>query len=599
MIITLDFETYYDADYSLSKMTTEEYVRDPRFKVHGFALRVDDQPAQWHPAEVLKLEAMRVGIGQSACVAHHAQFDGLILSHHFGIRPALWLDTLSMARIALPHHRHSLDALSKAFGLPGKQYEKLADVKGVRDPSPVQLQALGEMSCDDANKTYAIFQQIKDYIPPEEFKVIDATIRMFTEPVLELDRADMEQYYEEVKARKETALEALGVTREDLQSAEKFAGLLAGIGIDPPTKEGKTGAIYSFAKTDQFMRDAREGAYGDACEQLVNARLGVKSTIDETRCERLLSASSRGRLPVYLRYAGAHTTRWSGGDGTNWQNFRRVEPDGSPGRIRQAIQAPRGYKIVVADSSQIECRLLNWFAGQHDVIQKFANKEDPYVGVASQFYGREITKADKAERGTGKQLELSCGYGAGAETIVQTARLGIYGPPVTLTLEQGKRARDIYRSTHKAVTALWKQADTILQILESKSQITWGPGGCVEVADSAIWGPNGLPMWYTDFAHGDGETFIRVRGSWRKYYGAKLVENLIQFLARIVLSQAMLRIAARYRPVNSTHDELMYVVPVDDEHALEYVISELKRTPEWAPGLPLDAEGSEGERYSK
>lgn len=595
MIITADAETYFDNDYNLSKMTTEAYVRDPRFKLHGYAIKIDDAPARWFtqvPEHIWQL------IDQSPVLFHHAQFDGLIMSHHCDTRPALFLDTLSMARIAMPHHRHSLDALSKAFGLPGKQFQKLADVKGVRDPSPAQMQALGEMACDDADKTYEIFQRMKDYIPRDEFQIIDMTVRMFTEPVLRLDEPKLRVYHGQVVAQKEDTLAELGVTREDLQSADKFAAILRALGVDPPTKTSPKGnEIYAFAKTDDAMRDLLENE-DDRVAAVAAARLGIKSTLNETRCERLLGMASRGPLPVYLRYAGAHTSRWSGGDKLNWQNFPRREKDGSDGQIRRSLLAPPGYKLVVGDCSQIECRVTNWLAGQWDVIERFRNKEDPYVGIASQFYGRTITKADQAERGTGKQLELSCGFGAGAETIQDTAKLGIYGPPVHLEMADATRARDLYRSTHPYVVRAWRQGDYYLDICQAKATAqNWGP---CEVADGAIWLPNGIPLWYDTQRVGDeGEQWVLIRGRWHKYYGAKLFQNVVQALARVALSEAMLRIAARYRLINCTHDEVWVLAAVDDTEALPYVLSQLSHTPEWAPGLPLDAEGAEGERYSK
>lgn len=598
MIVTLDWETYFDAEYSLSKMTTEAYVRDPRFKVHGLAIKYGAAPAGWLAFDNTNivqqsLPYLRDVLSRSAVLCHHAQFDGLILNHHFGIRPKLWLDTLSMARIALPHHRHSLDKLSQAFGLPGKQHQKLADVKGVRDPSPAQLQALGEMACDDADKTYKIFQQIKDYIPREEFAVIDMTIRMFTEPCLELDVPKLSAYHKQVVAQKADTLAKLGVSREILQSADKFADVLRSLGVEPPVKTSPKGnTIFAFAKTDEGMRELLDSDNDDVAA-VAAARLGIKSTLNETRCERLLSMSSRGRLPVYLRYAGAHTSRWSGGDSLNWQNFPRLEADKSPGQIRGSIKAPPGYKLVVADLAQIECRMLNWLAGEQRVLDEFRAGADVYSNQASRFYGRTITKADKIERQIFKSAEVGCGYGMGAP------RFEIYckqsGVPIDTAMAQS--AVGTYRETHPFVTRLWKNADFYLNVLRDGGYMSWGP---MEVADGAIWLPNGIPLWYDKQKVGEeGDRRVLIRGQWRYMYGPKLVENVVQALSRVVLSQAMVRIAPRYRPVNTTHDEVIVLAPVDDAEALPYVCSELKATPTWAPGLPLDAEGSEGERYSK
>ncbi len=417
MIITLDWETFYSDDYSLKKMTTEAYVRDPRFKAHGLAIKFDDMPARWFPPGILAVPKMRRLIETSAVLAHHAQFDGLILNHHFDLRPALWLDTLSMARIAVPHERHSLDNLSKLFGLPGKQHQHLADAKGVYELNAQMLAGLASMSCDDADKTYKIFQAIKDAIPKEEYRIIDWTVRMFTEPMMRLDEPKMRVYYAEVLKHKDDALAEIGLTKKDLGQDEVVAAKYRELGVEPDIKTtAKGNSKYAFAKTDQFMRDMLEDA-DERVAALTAARLGIKSSLNETRCARLLEMNARGPLCVYLRYAGAHPTRWSGGDSMNWQNYPRSERDGRPGEIRGSLLAPPGYALVVADESQIECRVLNWLAGQWDVIQRFANKEDPYIGIASQFYGFQVTKAHPKERGTGKQLELSC---LGPDTLVLT-----------------------------------------------------------------------------------------------------------------------------------------------------------------------------------
>jgi hypothetical protein len=600
MIITLDYETFFDDEYSLRKMTTEAYIRDPRFKVHGCAVKIDAAPAVWLDADKFRGLTQVTSMWKDAAVlAHHAQFDGLILNHHYGIRPALWLDTLSMARIALPHDRHSLDNLSKLFGLPGKMHAMLTDVKGVRDPNAVMLAGLGHMSCDDANKTYAIFQQIKDQIPKEEFKVIDMTIRMFTEPVLRLDEPKLRVYHGEVVKAKGDTLAELGLTKKDLGSDEIVAGKYRELGVEPDRKTtAKGNEKYAFAKTDQFMRDMLEDE-DERVATLTAARLGIKSTLNETRALRLLEMNTRGALCVYLRYAGAHTTRWSGGDSLNWQNYTRQEKDGRPGQIRSSIIAPPGKKIVVADSAQIECRTNLWLARQFDALDKFRRGEDLYSDQASRFYGRAITRADKVERHLGKTIILGCGYGMGAAKFRATCASGpLGGAPIYLTEDEAQVAVDGYRAAHKQVCNMWyKTAEQALDVLASRGTMEWGP---LMVDDGAVWLPNGLPLSYDrPEVNGDGDLSFLIRGRRSKMYGGKLVENVVQALSRVILSEAMLRISSRYRPINTTHDEVMILADVDDVEALPYILSELRQTPAWAPGLPLDAEGAEGERYAK
>lgn len=439
--------------------------------------------------------------------------------------------------------------------------------------------------------------------PPEELAVIDLTVRMFTQPVLEADIELLGKVWTDEARRKREAMAALGVTEKELQSSTLFAELLRGEGIEPPTKDGKNGPIYCFAKTDTFMQEGLEHE-DERTRTLFEARLGVRSTIDQTRAERLGFMAQRGAMPVYLGYALAHTTRWGGGDKVNWQNFKRG------GDIRKAIKAPAGHAIIKADKSQIECRILNYVAGQWDVIEKFRNREDPYVGIASQFYGRTITKSDPAERGTGKQLELSCGYGAGGPTIQRTAARGTYGPPVRLSEAQAIAARDLYRATHPAVVALWKEAGRMISHLAGSAvPCQWGPATVVG-AWNGVHGhivlPNGAPIWYPSLEYHrepeGAEEYWRYksRKGWVKLYGAKLVENFIQALSRIDISQAMLRLNARgLRTVLTEHDAIAVVVPSTDiDKSVETVREEMTRAPAWLPGIPLDCDVSVGERYS-
>lgn len=452
--------------------------------------------------------------------------------------------------------------------------------------------------------------------PMDELDVIDATIKMFVEPVLRGDTDLLAQVWESEATKKAQRLAELNVTAADLASAERFAQLLRDEGVEPATKDGKNGLIYAFAKTDQFMRDLLEDENGRV-RTLAEARLGEKSTLMQTRAETLGWMARRGPMPVYLRYCGAHTTRWSGGDGANWQNFKR----GSD--IRRAIVAPEGFLLAPIDLSQIECRVLNYLAGQWDVIEKFKNGVDPYVGIASQAYGETVYKAKRddprftemeTKRGTGKQLELSCGFQAGAATIQSTARLGIYGPPVLIDISTATRWRDLYRDTHPAVVDYWKAAGRLLARIAGGEPMQWGP---MLIKDKRVFGPGGTFLNYTtlEYHHPsdeekeklpafnwDGFWRIRTRHGWTSLYSGKLVENVVQWLARIVMSQAMIRIRnLGYRVVNTTHDELLVLIPKDgnEQKHLAACEAEMKREPTWLPGIPLDCEGSLGERYSK
>ena len=512
-----------------------------------------------------------------------------------------------MARLLLGNHISvSLDSVRKHYGMPlkttpyglfkGKRWGELP--QATRD-----LMAAG--ACDEVDSIWKLFNILGKGFPPEEFQVIDTTIKMFTDPVLKADIDLLAKVWTDEATKKGDRLKELNVNEADLQSADRFAELLRNEGIEPEEKDGKNKKIYAFAKTDEFMRGLQEHD-NERVRTLAEARLGAKSTLMQTRAETLGWMARRGPMPVYLRYCGAHTTRWSGGDGANWQNFKR----GSD--IRRAIMAPPGFLLAPIDLAQIECRILNYLAGQEDVIEKFRKGEDPYIGIASQAYGFPVTKAHVKERGTGKQLELSCGYQAGGPTIQNTARLGIYGPPVIIDSATAIRWRDLYRSTHPAVTEYWKTAGRMISRIAGGEPIEWGP---MLIKDNKIFGPGGTMLHYEtlqyhipapedDVKEQDREGYwrYRTRHGWTKLYSGKLVENVVQWLARIVMSQAMLRIVALgYRIVNTTHDELLILVPKDgrEQEHLERCRQEMIREVAWLPGLPLDAEGSLGERYSK
>lgn len=620
-IITLDFETFYGDEYTLSKMTTEAYIRDPRFEIHGVGLR-DATKEAWASKSEFEKWAPTKDWSKVAVLCHHAHFDGLILSHHYGIKPGYWLDTLSMARLILGNHLPaSLENLAKHFNLSAKSIPyNLFKNKHWHELDPATQKLVADGCLHDVHLTYGIFQRLATSFPAEEYAIVDTTIRMFTEPMLRGDTQVLAELWTTEETRKSQARAELNVTEEELQSADKFAKLLreagaieesneqlaawqaagADLTLLPYIKAGKNGPIYAFAKTDQFMLDLQENE-NPRIANLALARLGAKSTIDQTRAERLGDMAMRGALCVYLNMYAAHTTRWGGGDKVNFQNFRRA------GQIRKAIMAPTGYMLGIVDASQIECRILNYLAGQEDVLDKFRRGEDPYIDIASKFYGFQVTKEHKKERGTGKQLTLSCGYQAGAQTIVNTAKLGTYGPPVHLTLEQGLEARDLYRHENPGIVKYWKEAGKMIPRIASFDYppTEWGP---MLIKGGRIYGPNGTWLNYTTLEYDkEWESWkIKTRRGWTRIYSGKLVENIVQWLARIVISQAMNRLrpllsAHNIKIVTTSHDELVFALPITPNmlETFEHIKQEFKRTPTWLPGIPLDCEGTLSERYEK
>lgn len=605
-LLTLDFETYFDSDYTLKKMTTEDYIRNPRFEALCLGIRQvradGETECVWtdEPRELLD----EFDWPQTAVLAHHAHFDGLILSHHYGVKPAFWFDTLSMARLLIGNHLSvSLSNLSKHFGLAAKSVPyDLFKGRHWHELSAAEQQAVGDGCAHDVELTYQLFELLKPQVPRDEFDLIDLTVRMFTEPSIVGDVPMLRGIAEREHERKQTAMAALGVTAKELASAQQFAAILTGLGVEVETKLSPAGnEIPAVAKTDQFMKDLVEDE-NEIVAGLAQARLDARSTIDETRAGRLAASASRGRVPIYLSYCAAHTTRWGGGDRVNFQNFRRG------GDVRKSLMAPDGHLLLVVDASQIECRLLEYVAGETEAIEEFRRGVDPYCSIASKFHGREITKADKAERGMGKQIRLSCGYGAGGPSIVATAKRGTYGPPVILTDAQGLAARDLYRRERPEVVKLWREGDTVLGLI-ARGAASAGPEGIdwrdvVSIEPGAIVLPNGTRMLYTlEWDAAERGWKRKTRKGWSRIWGGHLVENLIQGLARVYIGEVMVKVRHELPSLRlawMSHDELVYVVrQVEGPEALEWVLARMRVAPAWAPDIPLDAEGSLSKRYEK
>ena len=400
-LITLDFETYYSKEYGLKQFTTEAYIRDYQFQVIGFSYKINDGPCEWVSGwgkDVMD----SLDIPNSYLLAHNMAFDGAILAWHYGIKPKFYLDTLSMAKpITGLTVGGSLAALAKKFSLGEKGTEVVNALgKRLKDFSTDELAKYGEYCKNDVQLTYTLYQILKQYSTPKEQYIIDLMLRMYTDPVLQLNEDTLQEHLTKVQTKKQKLMSMIdsSIGRENLMSNPKFAEVLATLGVSPPMKiSPRTGKeTYAFGKTDTEFKALLEHE-DERVQAVVSARLGVKSTLEETRTESFIAIAKRGPLPILLNYYGAHTGRASGGDKINLQNLPRG------GSLRKSISAPEGHVVVAVDSAQIEARVVAWLAGQADLVEDFRNGVDIYSKFASDVYGREINKAvDKVERFVGK-----------------------------------------------------------------------------------------------------------------------------------------------------------------------------------------------------
>jgi DNA polymerase len=601
-ILVLDFETYYSQTFSLSKVTTEEYIRDPQFETIGVAVKRNDEPSEWFTGTKAQTKQWldKWDWDNSVAVAHNAMFDMAILNWQFDIRPKRIADTLSMLRaIDGPDAGNSLAKAAERHGLGVKGTEVLNALGKRRiDFTAEEMARYGEYCINDADLTYDLFVKLMQGFPVAELRLIDLTLRMFTEPVLTLDAKALKTHLDDVQTRKARLLDKALVDKTQIMSNPKLADLLRTLNVVPPTKiSPATGKeAFAFAKNDEEFKALLDHP-NVIVQAIVAARLGVKSTLEETRTERFIDIANRGPLPVPLRYYGAHTGRWSGEDKINLQNLPRKSA------LKKAVLAPEGHIFIDCDSSQIEARTLAWLAGQDDLVKAFDKGEDVYKIMASSIYGVPVEEVTDAQRFVGKTTILGAGYGMGAAKF--RAQLKTFG--VDLSVEECERIIFVYRATYPKIPMLWKEAQQALLYMIDNQEAPLGLSGVLKVEGwDGIVLPNTMRLKYRNlrWAETDGKReMVYDTNKGRaviptRIYGGKLVENVCQALARIVIGEQMLMVARRYRVVVTVHDAVGVVAPAAKaEEAQAFVEACMRMRPKWATALPLNCESKKGASY--
>lgn len=616
--IFLDFETYYDREYTLKKLTPAEYVLDPRFEcicvavnVNGTGTQVIDGPdfpawlAQYPPEDTVT-------------VTFNALFDNFILAVRYGYVPSRMIDALGMARALLGHKLRSLSLAKVAehLGLPAKG-TTIANVIGMNRAAIKAQPALWLEFMDyaktDCDLLYKIWKILHPQFPEPEYRVMDLVLRTTCVPRFHIDKDMLAAHLSKLRLDKTNLLASCGADKADLMSGPKFQKMLEDLGVEVAMKAGKSGRmIPCLAKTDEFMADLRE--HPDVRVQaLAAARLGFKSTIEETRAERLLAIANLswpsycdGNMPIPLRYAGAHTHRLSGDWRMNMQNM----PRGST--LRDALKCAPGHSIIVADLGQIEARLTAWLCHDTFLMDQFTNGLDPYKMLASLIFHVPVEQVNKLQRFIGKSGVLGLGFGAGHEKfyamVVRSARamgmdmdelLAVWTP------ELAEKTVKVYRVANASICNVWRLLDGVLGMQWSGLNGTAQLGPCV-IGYGTVTAPGGLVMRYNvekptqDFAGRTRRTFS-YGGRAHDIYGSKFLENIIQFLARVILFNTALRLnCLKYPFALQCHDELVFIVPDHDvENAKQIIHREMTRRPTWAPDLPLTAEVEVGQSYGE
>jgi DNA polymerase len=636
-IVTLDFETYWSATFSLSRLSAIEYARSPEFEVISCGVKVGDAPTRvYFGADVA--DALAAIDWKDACALAHnmAGFDAYVLSLHYNVNPRLWADTLAMAR---PWHARgcgvSLAALVERYGLGVKDSRVLNETRGRRlaQFSRAERDDMARYNAADVEQCRALFNILRARTSDEEMALIDMTVRMATQPAFQADLPRLREALKAEKKQKRAALLSLGKTlapeedtddplgvyeavRAKLASAPKFAQFLASRGVAPPMKiSPATGKeTFAFARTDEAFAALQE--HDDPEVALAaSARLNVKSTLLETRLEKVIRIAEAcgGALPIPLRYCGADTTgRWSGEE-INAQNLPRVTP-GAPrisDALRMSLVAPTGKVIIVSDLSGIELRVNHFLwrtPGSMAAFQADPEKADLYRQFAARLFGKPEAEVTKTERQVGKVAHLGLGYGAGWAAFKSFART-MAG--LEFSEEASRNIVDAWRGAYPEIVAGWRAAAKCLPAMLDDAPIGAGvpidPGGLCHAAPGGVRLPSGRQVLYPGLRLGtsdDGapEWLFTNRRAASRLYGARVVENIVQAVARdIIARQALLyRRETGLRPALMVHDELVYVVPeADAKTRLAQLLAVMRRAPDWWPELPLWAEGGIAKRYGE
>lgn len=627
----LDFETFYSREYTLSKLTTSEYILDPRFEIIGAGLALGGVMPVWFSGDLpfMKRVLGKIPWDRTLCICHNAIFDGSILEWILGFQPAKYFCTMMASRpfVAPYTGRSSLSKVLEFYpeiGVRKGDYVVSAAGKHRADFSAQELADYGNYCSDDTLGSARLYEKFKTMLPDDEADLIDLTIKKFTRPKLKLSVESLRTRIDNIVVEKQELVQQLasmGVTEAELRSRVRFAKVLEEQGITVPKKLskakdplGNARQTFAFSKTDaEFMELLAHDS--QIVRDLVAARLRLASNMEETRLARLadiahLDFAGDTLLPVPLLYYGAHTGRFSGLDKINLQNLPRIKylgdgktQDPESGWLRRSIIAPDGHVIIAADLSNIEARIVATLAGQHDMVEGFRRGEDLYSYFASRIYGRPVNKKDNPdERFVGKTCILGLGYGMGwMKFLLQMVLAKAKGIDAVMA----KKIIYLYRDTYANIPNLWSVLEQyLMKCMDPSAMFTYGP---LTFLHERILLPNGLPIVYPGLrvSATQRKLVFTNRRSGKEYestlWGGAITENVVQALARIILTRAELKLA-RHGLLSAlqVHDELVYCVPEKHAAACKKAIALALCAPvDFMPLLPVACEVGIGKTYAE
>lgn len=637
--VVFDLETFWSKDHTLSKLNPVDYAMHRDTEIQSCSITVPGKnTVVLFGEEKIRDAIARMPQHKIMAIGHNMSgFDAMLLSWRLGLEPAMWGCTLAMARpIYAKVCPLSLDSLLKRLGSPfTKGSLEATNTKGLRlaDFTPEMKDAMREYNAIDGDGCMWLFKKLAPAIGMRELKVIDMTIRMLVDRNMLFDAELLEQTLVDVQEEKRNALlevaDLLDVSWEDegprieevrarLASAPKFSAILEHYGFEVPMKASKTALakgehklIPALSKTDDAMQELVECDH-PVVAACAAARLGVKSTQLESRIETFLGwhKATGGWAPVPLHYCGADTTgRWSGAMKGNMQNLPAVGRGNNrhADALRMSMQAPKGKKVIVADLSGIELR-TNHFLWQVEGSMALY-REDPeadlYRAFAAARYAITPEEVTKAQRQLAKVAQLGLGFGAGWRTFQIVAKL-MGG--LKLDDAEAETIVNDWRFQYRDIVQGWRTCHERLTDIYAGRELEIDPWGLTHTCKEGIVLPSGRLIRYPSLhqeprENGKGKEWWYGQGRHRaRIYAGKIDENIVQALARDVMTDMMLEFTRRtgVYPALTVHDEVAAVCPEGEAQAMLDELQSIMRTPpRWWPELITWSEGDIAGRYGE
>lgn len=658
-VVVLDFETFFDTEFSLKKMSMIEHITDPRFEILGVSSHVQYKPYLectphfWYQDDcTMHIEFLKREYGENlegcTIVAQNAYYEAIILAFHFDLHPPYIIDVMGLHAHIDARAPHRLDYMAEQEGLDPKgdtaqfkNYTFRTRIVRQKKGKPPKMQPklkgqILEKICEYANHDveleWELFQRYLPRLsnPSFELKVMQHTIDIFTHPRMMVDYKLADDLILQMDGKIDEAMERVGCTREQISKEKTFEPLLEAalesVGDNPDgyKKPVKTSVNkpqkykFSIAKEDP-ERELLLNHNSEHVRLLVHAKIAIGSWRNHAKRVRSIVAQCKAagdRLCIPLKYHGAHTGRWAGSQKINLHNLPSRNVEELINRIREILMAPPGYKFFIVDAAQIEARVLAWIAGQTDLLLRFKTGEDVYASFASSVLGWKVRKPRDTDpsplkkkynfgrNAVGKVGVLGCGYGMGPKKVVGYSNR-------ELDLEMAQKVVKTYRKENNKIVDFWYALENAWACAVKYDRVEElnglrlfkEPGhDCLIIElPSTRW-----LRYHKPRAKGMGRN--RELRCWhptfQRYdhiYGGLLTENVVQAMSRDILAEGMMDLELKNFPVLLTvHDEVVGMVPEDQAKlAMETAIYSLSHPGSWADGCPLAAEGKIVDRYCK